>query len=181
MNIVRLTPWDWFGRNNAAGMNVPTRQPGQNGGRGYNPFHEMDRVFDALMGVTDKTAVNADGKQPVSLRPNMDVTGDGKQYTVTVELPGVDENDLRVEMENNSLRIFGEKKQFIEEKNETEETGKYYRMERSYGSFERVIKLPEDVDTGAISAAHKNGVLTVILPRKEEKQPESKVIAINAK
>lgn len=179
MNIVRLTPWNWFKRENDLGMNAPVCHPRRHAGRAYDPFYEIDRVFDALMGLTKNSASNADGAQPAFLRPSLDVTGNDKQYTVTVELPGVDEKDLRVEMENDSLRIFGEKKQEIEEKGEGENAGNYYRMERSYGSFQRVLNLPEDVDPSAITATHKDGVLSITLPRKEAALPENKLIAIN--
>ena len=179
MNIVRFTPWNWFGGENTPVMHMPVRQTPRHAGRTYDPFHEMERVFDALMGITKNGAgASKDAQSPV-LRPSLDVTGNDKQYTVTVELPGVDEKDLRVEMENNSLRIFGEKKQEFEEEGEGENKGGYYRMERSYGSFQRVLTLPDDVDASAIKAAHKDGVLTITLPRKEEALPESKVIAIN--
>ena len=107
-------------------------------------------------------------------KPSLDLGATDKEYTVTVELPGVDEKDVRLEIVNDNLIIRGEKKQ------ETEEQEKnYYRMERSYGSFERVLSLPEDADQDGVKATFKKGVLTVTLPRKA--LPESDVKKIEVK
>lgn len=180
MNIVALSPWNWLKRENDLGMNAPVRHSRRRAGMVYDPFYEMDRFFNALMHAGKNLPASADDSaRPAFLRPSLDVTGDEKQYVVTVELPGVNENDLRVEMENDSLRIFGEKKQEFEDKGEGENSGNYYRMERSYGSFQRVLTLPEDVDTAGITADHKDGVLTITLPRKEAAKPENRTIAIN--
>lgn len=177
MNTTMLIPCNWFKRED----NYATRMLARRPRRHYNHmmsaeplYREMDRLFNSLMG-TRKFANQK--TEPALLRPSLDISGDAKQYFVTVELPGVDEKDLRVELDNDSLRIYGEKKCEVEEK---EESGKgYYRMERSYGSFQRVLTLPEDVDTSGISASHKDGILTITLPRKEAVQPENKNIAIN--
>jgi HSP20 family protein len=91
----------------------------------------------------------------------LDLGATDKAYTATVEVPGVDEKDVKVEMVNDTLTIRGEKKQEKEEKDKN-----YYRMERSYGSFQRVLSLPEDADQEGVSATFKNGVLTVTMPRK---------------
>lgn len=173
-----LIPWNRFRR---SGNTIPAR--GRMFGVSYAPLHmELDRLFDNLFGVThSKDAVAEKQAGRSVIRPNLDISGDDKQYIITVELPGVDENDLRVELEGGSLRLVGEKKCGHKEKNSGEvgEKGRsYYRIERSYGSFERILALPEDVDTAGIQAAHTNGVLTVTLPRKEAEQPESKRIAI---
>lgn len=173
-----LIPWSRFRR---SGNTMSAR--GRMFGMPYAPLHmELDRLFDGLFGVAHPKDAAAE-KQPGRsvIRPSLDISGDDKQYFITVELPGVDENDLRVELEGGSLRIIGEKKNECEEKNSGDdgENGRsYYRIERSYGSFERILALPEDVDTAGIQAAHVNGVLTVTLPRKEAGQSESKRIAI---
>lgn len=177
-------------------------------------FPELDRFFaDLFSGELPRDAVRTPDPARTMLRPNLDVTGDDKQYFVTVELPGVDEKDLCVEVENSLLVIRGEKKyerrtegpdaaehtdetaravagddQTAEQNAETgrdattapvaRDTRNYYRIERSYGFFERALTLPEDVDPAGITAAHKDGVLTVTLPRKAVAQPENKRIPV---
>lgn len=147
---------------------------------------ELDRLFDGLFSGVFPTGNAHARNKPLGeavIRPNLDISGDEKQYFVTVELPGVDENDLRVELEKDSLRIVGEKKDTREVKEAAENGGEggrhFYRIERSYGSFERVLALPEDVDADAVTATHKDGVLTITLPRRQEERPESRRIDIN--
>lgn len=92
--------------------------------------------------------------------PRIDMHEDEKQLKVVAELPGIDEKDIEINVNRNTLTIKGEKK------TEKEEAGKesFYR-ERSYGSFQRMITIPTDVDTNKIDATIKKGVLTVILPK----------------
>lgn len=109
------------------------------------------------------------------LKPTLDLGATEKEYTITVEIPGVDEKDVRLEIVNDTLIIQGEKKQ------ETEEKGKnYYRMERSYGSFQRVLSLPEDADQDGVTATFKKGVLTVVMPRKTLPKKDVEQIAVRA-
>jgi HSP20 family protein len=93
--------------------------------------------------------------------------------TVSVELPGVDENEIQIELVNDTLKIKGEKKQQKEEKERN-----YYRMERSYGSFQRTLSLPEDADQDDIKAVYKNGVMNITIPRKAASKTETKQIEI---
>ena len=103
--------------------------------------------------------------------PSVDVVEKDKAYEITAELPGMDEKNIEVKLANGSLTIKGEKK---EEKEEKEKD--YYLSERRYGAFERRFGVPEGVDADKISAAFKNGVLTVTLPKTAEAQkPEKKI------
>lgn len=95
-------------------------------------------------------------------------------HSITVEVPGVDEKDVKVEVADNTMIIKGEKKQEKEEKDKN-----YYRVERSYGSFQRVLSLPEDASQDDIKATFKNGILTIKMPRKS--LPKSKVRQIEVK
>ena len=106
----------------------------------------------------------------------MDIGANDKEYTITVEVPGVSEKDVQVEVSNNIMTIKGEKKQEKEEKDKD-----FYRIERSYGSFQRVLSLPEDADQTDIKATFKNGILKVRMPRRtlpatEVKQIDVKVV-----
>jgi len=90
-----------------------------------------------------------------------------------VELPGMDEKDITVEMDDAALTIRGEKKA------EQEEKGKnWYRREQSYGSFHRIVPLPANVDGEKAKAKFKQGVLTITAPKREEEQAKRKAITI---
>jgi len=92
--------------------------------------------------------------------PRMDVTETDKEITVTAELPGLDEKDFEVTLEQDHLIIRGEKRV------EHEDKGKdYHRIERSYGSFHRAIPLPCEVEQDKVEATFKNGVLKITLPK----------------
>jgi HSP20 family protein len=88
------------------------------------------------------------------------------------ELPGVDPKDVDIRIENNVLTISGERKFDSEVKKEN-----YHRVERAYGTFTRSFTLPTMVDSGAVKAEFKDGVLRVTLPKREEAKP--KQIQIN--
>jgi HSP20 family protein len=95
-----------------------------------------------------------------------DVSEDQNSLRITMELPGVDPNDVRLSLENNILTIRGEKKQQAEENNE-----RVHRFERTYGMFERTFALPNTVDPEKIEARYENGVLLVSIPKAERAKP----------
>jgi HSP20 family protein len=136
---------------------------------------EMDRLFDdAFRGFGLATF----GSDPFFDRvggnwPNVEVSETDKEIKVTAELPGLDEKDVLVELVNSVLAIAGEKKADTQDKDRR-------FSERSYGRFERRIAV-EDVDEDKISAAFKNGLLTVTLPKVAQAQAQVKRIAINSK
>ena len=101
----------------------------------------------------------------------MGVTETENELTVEVDLPGLDKKDIKVNVENNDLTIEGEKSSV-----EKEEGRRYHRTERVSGSFKRSLRLPMHVDANKISAAHKDGVLNLKLPKPEVAKP--KAIAI---
>ncbi len=107
--------------------------------------------------------------------PSVDVTEDDKVYTVTAELPGLAAEDVDVSVKGGNLVIKGEKQHETkkEEKN-------YYLAERSYGAFERSFYLPEGVDRDHIKAEVSKGVLTVILPKTEAAQANTRKIDVKA-
>lgn len=107
--------------------------------------------------------------------PAMDFVETDKSYEITAELPGLDEKDIEVRLANGCLTIHGEKH---EEKEKTKKG--YYLNERHFGSFERMICMPDGVDTEKIEATFKKGVLSVMLPKTSEAQKAEKRIAIKA-
>ncbi len=96
-----------------------------------------------------------------------------KEVHIQVELPGLDEKDVEILLTENSLTIKGEKKE------EEEDKGKdYYHVERSYGPFQRVIPLPEGMDTQKAEAKFKKGILSISLPKLEQPKVKAKKIEI---
>jgi HSP20 family protein len=101
-----------------------------------------------------------------SWAPVCDVFEDKDGIKIVAEIPGVDPQDVKLSMENNTLTIRGEKKQQAEEKTE-----RVHRYERSYGLFERSFALPRTVDPDRVEAEYGNGILTVTLPKSERAKP----------
>jgi HSP20 family protein len=104
--------------------------------------------------------------------PAVDIYEQDGNIVLKAELPGIDPKDVDVRVENNILTLRGERKLDNEVKRES-----YHRVERSYGTFTRSFTLPNMIDTEKIKAEYKDGVLRMILPKKDEAKP--KQIAIN--
>ena len=107
--------------------------------------------------------------------PDLDVRENTNSFVVEAELPGVDEKDISVTLANGVLTIKGEKKHEKEEKGES-----YYLTERSFGSFERAIRLPETVDDAKIEAKFDKGVLKVTAAKKPEAVKADRKIEIKS-
>jgi HSP20 family protein len=139
-----------------------------------NPFallrREMDSLFDNFFRGADI--------EPFESRfgvfsPKVDITENEKEIKISAELPGMDEKDIDVSLQNNTLTIKGEKKE------EKEDKGKdYYKMERSYGSFSRSIPVPVEVETDKVEAKFNKGVLSITLPKTAKAVAETKKIAV---
>ena len=180
MDIKKLAPWNWF-KKEQEGNTLPIRR--QDTKTQYaDPFtqirQEIDKVFDsAFKGLGFPSIGLGRELSPMAqtdwLKPTLDIGASDKEYTISVELPGVDENEIQVELVNDTLKIKGEKKQEKEEKERN-----YYRMERSYGSFQRTLSLPEDADQDDIKAVYKNGVMNIKISRKAASKIEAKQIEI---
>jgi len=128
---------------------------------------EMDRLF------RDFFEVEPFGQRLLSTFPEIDVKETEKEMRVSAELPGMEEKDVEVLLDSDSLTIRGEKKHEEEEKGEG-----YYRSERRYGSFCRVIPLTSEVESDKVEAKFKNGVLTVTIPKTEKARADVKKITI---
>ena len=102
-----------------------------------------------------------------SFAPAVDVYEDEHNVTLKIEVPGIDEKDIDVRIENNTLTVHGERKFEKEEKEEN-----YRRMERQYGSFTRSFTLPTTVDTESVTANYDKGVLKIKLAKKAEAKPK---------
>ena len=137
-------------------------------GRTDNPFLSLQREIDRLF--SDFTSgfpamTSAFGNGATVLMPTMDVAETDKEIELTAELPGLEEKDVQINVADNVLTIKGEKKA------EKEEKDKNYRLvERSYGSFERSMQLPDGVNADAIKASIDKGVLKVVIPKPAPSQ-----------
>ena len=156
---------------------VPSRRRGELAGRRENPFaalqREMNDLFEDFWRGSRLSPFWREGAAMEAFAPRVDVTEDEKEVLVTAELPGIDEKEIDLTLSRDSLTIRGEKKEEHEEKGQN-----HYRMERSYGSFQRVIALPAEVDEEKVQAEFKKGVLTVHLPKSEKAQEHRKKIEV---
>jgi HSP20 family protein len=128
-------------------------------------FREFDRDMAALL--REFFAPEENGwKELTEFRPTANLAETDAAYEVTVDLPGVKPEDVRVEMRNGDLWITGERRDEKEEKGKT-----FHRTERTVGRFERMMPLPTTVTEEKIEAAFKDGVLKVTLPKTEKTVP----------
>ncbi len=102
--------------------------------------------------------------------PSLNVSEDEQKIIIRVDLPGVEPKDVNISLDNHTLYIEGEKKE--EKKSEKEE---FKLIESAYGHFKRAIALPEVIDPSKVEATYKNGILTIVLPKKEEKKSKQKI------
>lgn len=187
MDVSKWVPWNWFKREEEdAGKAIPVRR-GDSPEPAYAPasplaqlHREMDRLFDNAFRGFGMTPFDFSRRPrfPMMeglLKPSLDLGATENMYTVTVEIPGVDEKDVKLEIVNDTLSIRGEKKQESEEKDNN-----YYRVERSYGSFQRVLSLPEDADQNGVKATFKNGILKVTMPRTSLPRSDVKRIEVRS-
>jgi len=140
-----------------------------------DPFvrmHEsMDQLFDSLLngGTSNWSVDRAIGDQPGLLNmitPQLDIAEKDDAYELSVELPGVDPENVELSADEDMLTIRAEKQRTREGKDD--ENVRFHRVERSAGRFERSLSLPVDADTDNISARFKNGVLEVSVPRRSD-------------
>lgn len=134
---------------------------------------EMNRVFERFeSGLPGWTLPAARWPANVMV-PDLDVHENDTSFSIEVELPGVDEKDVSVTFNNGYLTVKGEKKTEHEEKKEN-----YYLAERSFGSFERSLRLPDTLDDSKIEARFDKGVLKVTAPKRPEAQRAERKIEI---
>ncbi len=139
---------------------------------------QMDRVFDSFASGWHLPALGASWDLPSrpagAIAVQFDLSESDDAYEITAELPGMDEKDVEVTLENGLLTMKGEKKAETEQKKKD-----YHVMERHYGAFRRSFRLPENVEEGKIKAAFDKGVLRLTLPKSAEAKRKTKKIAIS--
>jgi HSP20 family protein len=120
---------------------------------------EVNRLFDGFFGNRGSVAARR-------WVPAMDLAERDDHLVLRADLPGLDRDDVEIEIKDGVLTISGERETEQEEKGDS-----YYRVERASGSFARSLSLPKDVDADAVTADFENGVLEVKIPKPEERQP----------
>ena len=126
----------------------------------WEPFREMDELLKGFGPLFGRMPITRTGEGVEEFMPLADIVERDKEYLIKVDLPEVRKEDVKVLFDDGVLTIKGERKFEKDEKGD-----KVHRTERYFGMFERSFVLPEDVDTKAIRAEAKEGVLTIHLPR----------------
>jgi HSP20 family protein len=134
----------------------------------WEPARELNSLFSSIFDTPTGT-VSA-GRRWL---PAMDLVETDDHFVLQTDLPGVSEDDVDVELDNDVLTVSGERKA----EHETREKG-YYRVERASGSFRRSLRLPEGVDPEAIEASFDKGVLEVRIPKPEQRKPRKISIGV---
>jgi HSP20 family protein len=124
---------------------------------------EMSRIFDNFLGWPRRYALTRED----SFTPRVNVEEGKDRFLLTAEVPGMEKDDIKIEVKDHQLMITGEKKMEAENK-ETD----YHVCEICYGRFERSFTLPDNVNADKIEAAYKSGVLTLTIPKTEEAKPK---------
>jgi len=127
----------------------------------------MSRIFDEAFNDFLAPVDSTDESLGSDWLPPVDILEDDTKLFFTVEMPGLDRDDVEITLEDQVLTLRGERKfERDEEKNN------YHRIERAYGTFSRSFRLPTNVDTGSAKASFNNGLLTIDLPKSEEAKPK---------
>ena len=143
----------------------------------FEPFREFSTLQDRINRVFRESYGHGSAGQDESLTtssfaPAVDVYEDEHNVTLKIEVPGIEEKDIDVRLENNTLTVHGERK--------IEKEENYRRVERQYGSFTRTFTLPTTVDSEKVSATYDKGVLKIALPKKAEAKPKQIKVNVGA-
>ncbi len=133
----------------------------------WDPFREVVALQNRVNSLFREMNEADDPVAAASFTPAVDIYEDAEKVVLKLEVPGVDQNDLHVGVENHTLTVKGERKFEAEEKEQN-----FHRIERRYGSFYRAFTLPSTVDTENVAASYNAGVLKLELKKKPEAQPK---------
>lgn len=145
--------------------------PTGSGLSGNDPFLSFQRGMNKLFGDVfygmGMPLAGAEGQEAGMIMPSMNVSETDNELRITAELPGVSEKDVDVTLDDDVLTIRGEKKF---EKEEGKEGENYHFVERSFGRFQRSLRIPHSVKSDQVQARVENGILTVILPKNKDQE-----------
>ncbi|MBZ5630073.1 MAG: Hsp20/alpha crystallin family protein [Acidobacteriia bacterium] len=145
----------------------------------WDPFQELNLITNRMNRLFQGAYSPASAEENLTTTtfvPPVDIYEDEHNITLKVEVPGIDQKDVDVRLENNTLTVRGERKFEKEEKEEN-----FHRVERRYGSFYRAFTLPNTVDTDSVTADYDSGVLRIKLAKKAEAKPKQIKIGIGQK
>ena len=125
--------------------------------------NEMNRLFNTVF---EAPVPGNGGSTMRRWVPSMDLVETDEHFVLRADLPGMSEEDIKIEFEDGTLTVSGERKAEHESKSEG-----YYRVERAFGSFSRSLTLPQGIDPEAVTASFDRGVLEVRIPKPEERKP----------
>jgi HSP20 family protein len=142
----------------------------------YNPFNELRAMQEQMNRLLDLAWSKEQGEEmrEGAWQPLVDIYEDAEAVIIKAELPGMQQEDIDVKIENNTLVLRGERKHDHEIQKEN-----YHRIERLYGAFQRSFSLPHTVDQEKVKASCDKGVLTITLPKKEETKPKQIKVEVN--
>jgi HSP20 family protein len=135
--------------------------------------NEMNRLFNSFFDQPANSGANTSARRWM---PAMDLVETADHYVLRADLPGLSEEDVAVQLEDNVLTISGQRSAEHDQKEEG-----YYRLERAFGSFTRSLSLPEGVDPDAVQAHFDRGVLEITIPKPEQKKPRQVQISLGDK
>src|SRR5262245_25813875 len=141
----------------------------------WDPFRDLSVLQDRMNRLFDTAGRNWGTEEPAATTtwsPAVDIFETEGEIVVKAELPGMERKDIALNLENNVLTLRGERRFEKETKDDN-----YHRIERSYGGFRRAFSIPATVDEEKINAEYKDGVLKIVLPKKEQAKPKQIRIA----
>ena len=141
----------------------------------WEPFRSIEDVFGRMPSLFDRwpRLLDANGEARLEWSPSVDISETDTEYLIRAELPAVKKEDVHVTFDDGMLTLSGERTQKKEEKTE-----KFHRMESFYGKFSRSFSLPDNVDSAAIRAESKDGVLTIHVPKRKIEQKKATEIKV---
>jgi HSP20 family protein len=142
----------------------------------WEPTRELSSLpsdVNRLLNAFFDAPVGGNGTSRRTWIPAMDLVETEDHFLLRADLPGLSEQDVSIELQDNVLTLSGERKAEHEERNEG-----YHRVERAFGRFSRSLTLPEGVDTDAVQASFDDGVLEVRIPKPEERKPRRVAISV---
>jgi len=170
-----LTPWNWFKKEEEA-QSVQSQAATKALDHPLSRLHnDIDRLFEDFFHRVPFFPFRNEGSRAGGglILPHVDIGESKQDYTIKVEVPGVDEKDIDLTLADGTLLVRGEKRYEKEDQDKH-----YHRVERSYGAFQRIISLPADADESQVEAKFKNGLLTVTIPKNPEVKPPVRRIPI---
>jgi len=141
--------------------------------RFYDVQREMNRFLDSFFPTTARRRTDEDGPESAVWRPVVDVHEDEQGFLIDAELPGLTKEDVKIDFQDGTLTVAGERS-YSYEKKEGDATApkNAHRLERFYGKFLRSFTFPSAVNSDAISAHFQDGVLKIMVPKAEELKPK---------